>query len=206
MALHRILGKDEFEVLALLTTVSDAFRRVSMHGVREELLDQQAANLDLPLEKIRIPYPCPNEVYEHKMSELLVNYQRKGLTHVLFGDLFLEDIRKYREDKLNAIGITPVFPLWKEDTLDLATEMLRIGFRALITCVDPRKLDPMFAGREYDETFLEQLPTGVDPCGENGEFHTFVYDGPIFKKPIGVAVGERVMRDGFQFADVLPIR
>ena len=202
MALYRILERKEFEVSCLLTTVTDRFHRVSMHGVREELLDLQAQSLGIPLEKIMIPYPCPNQVYEEKMAGVLSAWKLKGVTHVIFGDLFLEDIRKYREEKLSQIEIEPVFPLWLENTATLAKEMLRIGFRAVITCVDPKKLDPSFVGRQFDESFLRDLPAGVDPCGENGEFHTFVYNGPVFKRPIPVNVGELVERDGFHFADV----
>ncbi len=204
MALYRILAGKQFEIVSLLTTVSDEFHRVSMHGVREELLDMQAKSLRLPLEKVLIPYPCPNAIYEEKMRNALSAWIEKGVTHAIFGDLFLEDIRKYREEKLAQVNVTPIFPVWGKDTGKLAKEMLNLGFRAVITCVDPRKLDAKFAGREYDEGFLHDLPQNVDPCGENGEFHTFVYDGPIFREPITVEVGESVLRDGFQFADILP--
>lgn len=202
MALYRVLRTGELEVSGLLTTVTDQFRRVSMHGVREELLDLQAESIGITLEKVRIPYPCPNQVYEQKMTEVLSAWKSRGATHAIFGDLFLEDIRKYREGNLSKVHITPVFPLWLENTATLAKEMLRVGFRAIVTCVDPRKMDPSFAGREFDELLLSELPHGVDPCGENGEFHTFVYDGPVFKEPLRVKVGERVLRDEFQFADV----
>lgn len=206
MSLFSVLKSNEFEILALLTTVSDQFHRVSMHGVREELLNQQAASLGLPIEKVHVPYPCPNAVYEQKMSTFLTSYKCKGLTHVIFGDLFLEDVRRYREEKLSQIGITAVFPLWKENTSKMARSMLKLGFRAVVTCVDMKKLDPTFAGRYYDESFLDELPSSVDPCGENGEFHTFVIDGPIFKNRIEITVGKSVMRDGFQFVDILPKR
>jgi len=202
MALHRTMAAKEFDVVCLLTTVSDAFRRVSMHGVRQQLLELQAESVGIQLQKVLIPYPCPNAVYEEKMREVLSFWNGKGVTHVIFGDLFLEDIRKYREEKVAQINLTPIFPVWGKDTANLAREMLEAGFRAIICCVDPRKLDANFAGREFDSSFLRDLPENVDPCGENGEFHTFVYDGPIFKKPIQVQVGERVMRDGFQFADI----
>lgn len=203
MALHRVLSSGEFEVVCLLTTITESFHRVSMHGVREELLDLQAKSARYPMEKIFIPYPCPNEIYEGKMRNALDSWKTKGVSQVIFGDLFLEDIRRYREEKLSQIGIRPVFPIWGENTRSLAEEMLKVGFRAIITCVDPKKLEPKFAGRQFDESFLRDLPPQVDPCGENGEFHTFVYDGPIFKEPIPVEVGERVLRDGFQFADVM---
>ncbi len=202
MALYRIRESNEFEINCLLTTVTDQFHRVSMHGVREELLDLQAKAVSLPLQKVMIPYPCPNQVYEEKMANALSALKVKRVTHAVFGDLFLEDIRKYREKNLARINIMPVFPLWLENTKALAREMMRVGFRAIVTCVDPRKLDASFAGREFDESFLRELPSGVDPCGENGEFHTFVFDGPMFKNPIRVKVGERVQRNGFQFADV----
>jgi len=201
-ALFRVLQQRRFEVSCLLTTVTEQFHRVSMHGVREELLDLQAASVGIPLEKVGIPYPCPNDLYEEKMADVLSVWKLKGAMHAIFGDLFLEDIRRYREEKLAQIGIKPVFPLWLENTRALAEEMMSVGFRSIITCVDPSKIDAGFAGREFDESFLRDLPSGVDPCGENGEFHTFVYDGPVFKRPIRVKVGERVMQDGFQFADV----
>jgi uncharacterized protein (TIGR00290 family) len=175
-----------------------------MHGVREELLEMQAESLGLQLQKVMIPYPCPNTVYEEKMRKTLQLWKGKGVTHVIFGDLFLEDIRRYREEKLALLDLTPVFPVWGRDTSRLAREMIAAGFRAILSCVDPRKLDPNFAGREFDSSLLRDLPKGVDPCGENGEFHTFVYDGPPFRKPIRVQVGEKVIRDGFRFADIIP--
>jgi len=174
-----------------------------MHGVREELLEKQAESLGIQLQKVMIPYPCPNTVYEEKMRETLESWKIKGVTHVIFGDLFLEDIRKYREEKLALLDLTPLFPVWGRNTSALAREMIATGFRAILSCVDPSKLDPSFAGRQFDLSLLNDLPEGVDPCGENGEFHTFVYDGPIFKKTIEVEVGERVNRDGFEFADII---
>jgi uncharacterized protein (TIGR00290 family) len=206
MALYRVLSAGQFEVACLLTTVSEQFHRVSMHGVREELLEMQAESVDIELEKVMIPYPCPNAVYEEKMRSALSLWKERGVTHAIFGDLFLEDIRRYREDHLAKLDIRPVFPVWGRDTLSLAKEMITLGFQAILTCVDPRKLDASFAGRQFDSSLLDALPSTVDPCGENGEFHTFVYDGPIFRKPIPVEVGERVMRDGFQFADAVPKR
>ena len=202
MSLYRVSKRGDFQVACLLTTITDQFHRVSMHGVREELLELQADSLGYSLEKVMIPYPCPNDVYEQKMREILSAWKSRGVTHAIFGDLFLEDIRKYREERLAQLDITPIFPLWHEDTTSLAKEMLEVGFRAIVTCVDPKKLDPAFAGREFNQSFLNDLPSEVDRCGENGEFHTFVYDGPIFRKPIPVKVGEIVLRDGFQFADV----
>jgi uncharacterized protein (TIGR00290 family) len=204
MALYRIRMSRKFEVSCLLTTITDQFRRISMHSVREELLDLQAESVGVPVAKLRIPYPCPNNVYEQKMHQLLSELKTRGVTHCVFGDLFLEDVRRYREERLSQIGIQPVFPVWGENTRELAHEMIREGFRAVVTCVDTRKLDPSFAGRDFDRSFLDDLPRNVDPCGENGEFHTFVYDGPVFRKGIQVEVGERVLRDGYQFVDVLP--
>jgi len=204
MALHRTVASGQFEVVCLLTTVSESFHRVSMHGVREELLERQAASLGFQLQKVMIPYPCPNAVYEERMREVLEIWKARGVTHVIFGDLFLEDIRRYREEKLALIGLAPVFPVWGRDTHGLAREIVTLGFRAVLSCVDPRKLDPSFAGRQFDLALLRDLPEGVDPCGENGEFHTFVYDGPPFREPIRVEVGERVNRDGFEFADIVP--
>jgi uncharacterized protein (TIGR00290 family) len=203
MALYRTRAAKQFEIVCLLTTLSDRFRRVSMHGVREELLDRQARSVGIHLEKVLIPYPCPNVIYEEKMRKVLSQWKRKGVTHVIFGDLFLEDIRKYREANLAQLDLTPTFPVWGRDTGSLAEDMLKAGFRAILTCVDPKKLDAKFAGRQFDHSLLKDLPSSVDPCGENGEFHTFVYDGPIFREPIPVEVGEFVSRDGFQFADVL---
>jgi len=204
MALHRVLEAKGLEVVCLITTITDTFHRVSMHGVREELLDSQANSVGYPLEKVRIPYPCPNETYEQQMLNVLSRWKAKGVSHVIFGDIFLEDIRKYREEKLAQIGLKPVFPLWRENTTILANEIIGSGFRSVITCVDPKKLDPRYAGRQFDRSLLKDLPPQVDPCGENGEFHTFVYDGPIFKDPIPVVMGKSVLRDGFQFVDVLP--
>jgi uncharacterized protein (TIGR00290 family) len=203
MSLYRVLQSHEYKIACLLTTVSESFHRVSMHGVREELLDLQAKSVGYSLEKVLIPCPCPNEIYEEKMRHALSSWKSKDVSAVIFGDLFLEDIRKYREEKLSQAGLKPIFPLWGEDTRTLAAEMLKVGFRAVITCVDPKKLDTRFAGRQFDESFLKEIPSQVDPCGENGEFHTFVYDGPVFKEPIPVEVGETVLRDGFQFADIL---
>ena len=203
-ALHTVLRERRFEVVGLLTTVTDPFQRVSMHGVREELLDRQAEAVGLPLIKIRIPSPCPNILYEETMSEVLKVWKGKGVSHVIFGDLFLEDLRKYREEKLSLLGMEGVFPIWQKNTRPLAETMIREGFRAVSTCVDPRKLPKDFAGRRFDESLLRDFPPGIDPCGENGEFHSFLYDGPIFSRPIGIRPGEIVERDGFVFADFLP--
>jgi uncharacterized protein (TIGR00290 family) len=203
-ALHVIRQKGEFDVVALLTTVNRTHARVAMHAVREVLLDRQAEEAGLPLVKIPIPSPCPNEVYEQAMSEAMAAARGQGVRHMIFGDLFLEDVRAYREKHLTACGITPVFPLWKTDTRQLAREMIAGGLDAYLTCIDPRKLARDFAGRRFDATLVCDLPAEVDPCGENGEFHTFACAGPMFRRPITVQPGEIVERDGFLFADLLP--
>ncbi len=203
-ALHEVRRAAEVEVVGLLTTVTQEFMRVSMHAVREALLDQQADALGLPCRKVCIPWPCPNERYESEMARALAEARAGGVTHVVFGDLFLTEVRAYREAKMAGTGIEPLFPLWGRDTTLLAREMLAGGVQATLTCVDPRRLDRTFAGRTFGEALLAALPAGVDPCGENGEFHTFVSAGPMFCTPLQVLVGEVVERDGFVFADVLP--
>jgi uncharacterized protein (TIGR00290 family) len=203
-ALHEIRRGGEVEVVGLLTTVTEAFERVSMHAVREALLDRQAAAAGLPCRKVRIPWPCPNERYEAEMARALGEARGAGVTRVVFGDLFLADVRAYRESRMAATGVEPLFPLWGRDTAALAREMIAGGLRAALTCVDPRQLDPRFAGRAFDAALLEALPAGVDPCGERGEFHTFAWDGPMFSAPIPIARGEVVEREGFVFADLLP--
>jgi uncharacterized protein (TIGR00290 family) len=203
-ALHEVRRAGSLEVVGLLTTVTAEFERVSMHAVRERLLDLQAASLGLPCRKVRIPWPCPNEAYEAEMASAIADARAAGVSHVVFGDLFLEDVRAYREAKLAGTGVAPVFPLWGRGTAGLAREMLRGGLRATLTCVDPRALDPAFAGRDFDEALLAGLPEGVDPCGERGEFHTFAWAGPMFSAPVPVTKGEVVTREGFVFADLLP--
>jgi uncharacterized protein (TIGR00290 family) len=203
-ALHEARRDGALEIVGLVTTVSSAFERVSMHGVREALLDAQADALGLPCRKVAIPSPCPNEVYEREMARALGEARSGGVTHVVFGDLFLADLRAWREQRLAEIGLACAFPLWQRGTAPLAREMIAAGLRATLTCIDPRKLDRSFAGRAFDGALLEELPSGVDPCGENGEFHTFAFDGPMFARPIPVVTGEVVERDGFVFADVLP--
>src|SRR3984957_12486106 len=204
-ALHTVRLAGDFEVVALLTTVNRAHGRVAMHAVRESLLEMQAAAAGLPLVKVGIPSPCPNEIYESAMSEAMARARDEGGRHVIFGDLFLEDIRAYREKQLASCGMTPVFPLWGKDTGRLAEDMIAGGLQAHLTCVDPRKLDRSFAGRRFDRELLRALPAGVDPCGENGEFHTCVSAGTMFRRPIPVVSGEVVERDGFVFADLLPL-
>jgi uncharacterized protein (TIGR00290 family) len=202
--LYRARQQGELEIAALLTTVNREHRRVAMHAVREQLLEAQAEAVGLPLVKVPLPSPCPNETYERAMSEAMAQARAEGVGAVLFGDLFLEDIRKYREAQMARCGLTAVFPLWLLETRALAEAMLAAGLRAFLTCVDPSKLDPRFAGREFDRQFLAELPQQVDPCGENGEFHTFACAGPMFRAPIAVEPGEVVERDGFVFADLLP--
>jgi uncharacterized protein (TIGR00290 family) len=204
-ALHEVRQSQQLEVVGLLTTVTTAFGRVSMHGVREELLDRQAAAVELPCTKVGIPASCPNDVYERELLGVLEAARDDGVTHVAFGDLFLEDIRAYREALLGRLGLTCVFPLWHRDTRLLAEEMLAAGIRATLTCVDPRQLDASFAGRDFDRDFLAALPASVDPCGELGEFHTFVTAGPMFRTSVDVRRGEVVVRDGFAFADLVPV-
>jgi hypoxanthine-DNA glycosylase len=205
-ALHTIREESKFEVVSLLTTVTDDYNRISMHGVREELLDLQAEAIGIPLEKIRIPRLCSNTIYEEKMAPCLSAWKNKGVRHVIFGDLFLEDLRKYREEKLSLLGMKAVFPLWKRDTGKLARQMIQKGFKVRLTCIDPKKLPKNFSGRAFDESLLADLPQNIDPCGENGEFHTFAHAGPIFKKAIPIRQGKTVERDGFIFTDFLQKR
>ncbi len=203
-ALHTVRQSGEFEVVALLTTINRTYQRVAMHAVRESLVELQAAAAGLPLIKVDIPAPCPNEIYERAMRDAMAHAQIGGVRHIIFGDLFLEDIRAYREKHLGACGMTPVFPLWRKDTRRLAHDMLTSGLSAFLTCVDPRKLGREFAGRRFDADLLRALSPEVDPCGENGEFHTFANAGPMFERHIPVSVGEIVEREGFIFADLLP--
>jgi len=203
-ALHEVRARGEVEVVALLTTLNSAHQRVAMHAVREALLDAQVETLGLPVIKIPIPPNCVNAVYEEAMANAMARARAEGVFHVVFGDLFLADVRAYREKHLTACGMNGVFPLWGRDTGALAQEMVASGVRAAITCVDPKQLSPAFAGRTFDAALLEELPPGVDPCGEKGEFHTFAFAGPMFRWPIRVRPGEIVTRDGFVFADLLP--
>ncbi len=204
MALHALQLVYELRISALLTTVTEEYDRISMHGVRRILLERQAESLGLPLRVVTIPPQCINATYEARMKVALDEYVARGVRQVAFGDIFLEDLRAYRENNLAQLGMAGVFPIWKRDTRDLARDFLGLGFRAITVCVDPRVLDPSFAGRELDQSFFDDLPPGVDPCGENGEFHTFVYAGPVFREPIRFQAGETVMRDGFCFCDLLP--
>ena len=202
-SLHVLRAQAEVEVVGLLTTINEAFDRVAMHAVRSALLRAQAEAAGLPLWPVAIPWPCSNADYEAAMSAVLARAQADGVTALAFGDLFLEDIRRYREAQLRPTGLRPLFPLWGRPTAPLAAEMVAGGLRARLTCVDPKALDPRFAGRDFDAALLGELPPSVDPCGERGEFHTFAYDGPMFARPIPIQAGEVVARDGFVFADLL---
>jgi uncharacterized protein (TIGR00290 family) len=188
-----------------LTTITETYDRVAMHGVRNSLLDRQVAALGLPCIKIPIPNACSNEIYDARMAAAVGQIQSQGVEHIVFGDLFLEDIRAYREERLAKAGMHGVFPLWKRDTRALADEMIATGLVAHLVCVDPKKVDRHFAGRQFDRALLEELPEDVDPCGENGEFHTVVSAGPMFDAAIPIEVGEVVERDGFVFADVIEV-
>src|SRR6202163_4628083 len=204
MALHALRAAADCRVSALLTTITEEYDRISMHGVRRALLERQGESLGLPLHAVLIPPQCINATYEARMKEALSKHLARGVQRVAFGDIFLEDLRVYRERNLAQLGMQALFPIWKHDTRELARDFMRQGFRAIAVCVDPRVLNPSFAGRELDESFFPDLPPGADPCGENGEFHTFVFDGPIFQKPIPFLIGDKVTRDGFCFCDLLP--
>lgn len=207
-ALHVLRQRGEVEVVGLVTTLNEAFGRVAMHGVRAELVQAQAAAAGLPLRSVPLPWPCSNGEYEARMRAVVEEARSAGVTAFAFGDLFLEDIRAYRVRQLAGTGIEPLFPVWgtPADTPALARAMIAAGLRAILACVDPRHLPPAFAGRAFDLGLLADLPTGVDPCGENGEFHTFCHAGPVFDRPVPVRVGDVVERDGFTFADLIPGR
>ena len=204
MALHALRATSDWRITALLTTVTEEYDRISMHGVRRALLERQAHSLGLPLQAVLIPPQCSNAIYEQRMKEALTEHYARGVRRVAFGDIFLEDLRAYREKNLARIGMQALFPIWKRDTRELAREFVQQKFRAITVCVDPRVLDASFAGLELNASFFADLPPGVDPCGENGEFHTFVFDGPIFESPVAFRTGGKVLRDGFCFCDLLP--
>lgn len=205
LALYEIQKTGKYQIAALLTTVTQDYDRVSMHGVRRVLLEQQAESLGLPLEQILITNHATNAEYETEMRALLEKYKKLGVNAVVFGDIFLEDLKKYREDNLAQIGMRGLFPIWKRGSRELARAFIALGFQAITTCVDSQQLDRGFVGRLFDEQFLSELPASVDPCGENGEFHSFAFDGPIFRKKIGIAKGEVVLRDNrFYYCDLLP--
>jgi uncharacterized protein (TIGR00290 family) len=202
-SLHEIRQTGAFDVVGALTTVTETFERVSIHGARQEILRAQCEAAELPLRIVPIPYPCPNEVYEARMGEAVALAVREGISHIIFGDLFLADIRAYRERKLAGTGITPIFPLWERPTLPLAHAMIESGLQAYLATVDLKKLPAEFAGRSFDRQLLADLPDGVDPCGENGEFHTCVVAGPMFSHRLAVVTGERVERDGYGYCDLV---
>ena len=201
--LHLLRARADVEVVGLLTTVNTHFQRVAMHGTRRELLQAQADAARLPLWEIPLPWACSNEVYEEAMSKACARAVQAGVCGIAFGDLFLEDIRRYREERLRGTGLEPLFPLWGRDTQKLIDEMLEGGLRARIVCVDPSKLPAEFIGQDLTHDLLQRMPSGVDPCGENGEFHTLAYAGPMFSEPLSITAGESVTRDGFVYADVL---
>ena len=203
-ALHVLRQQGEVEVVGLLTTTNEAFERVAMHGVREALLEAQAEAAGLPLWKVPLPWPCSNEAYESRMADVCARAVAQGIEAMAFGDLFLEDVRDYRIQKLAGTGLRPLFPIWNPDTATLARDMIQGGLKATLACVDPRALDAAFAGRAFDAALLAELPPAVDPCGERGEFHTFAWDGPMFRHPVAIRRGEVVERDGFVFADLVP--
>jgi uncharacterized protein (TIGR00290 family) len=194
LALYKTLQEDHYEVTTLLTSINHEFQRISMHGVHVSLLEQQASALGIPLVKMELPQEPSMEDYQAIMNKTMSEIQARGVTHSIFGDIFLEDLRKYREEQLNKIGIQTVFPLWKRNTSDLINEFLSLGFKTIVTCVNGTYLDKSFAGRIIDQQFLDELPETVDPCGENGEFHTFTFDGPIFTNPVQFEIGETVKK------------
>jgi len=202
-ALHSLRQQSEVDVVGLFSTVNQEFERVAMHAVRNELVRQQAKSLGLPIQLIPIPYPCDDSAYGDIMKAFITQAKKQGVECIAFGDLFLESVRKYREDNLAGTGITPIFPLWGIPTEKLSREMVNSGLRAKVTCIDPKQLSADFSGRDYDESFLQDLPPHVDPCGENGEFHSFVYDGPMFEKKLSIHTGETLSRDGLVFTDLM---
>jgi len=207
LSLYMLQKLHNYEIAALLTSVTEGYDRISMHGVRRVLLGQQAQSMELPLEILYITRNSSNEEYEARMKDKLLLYKSQGVSSVVFGDIFLEDLRKYRENNLEQVGMKGIFPIWKRDTTELAHTFIDLDFKAVITCVDSQSLDGKFAGRYFDNRFLSELPAKVDPCGENGEFHSFVYDGPIFSERIRFRRGKVVLRDNrFYFCDLIPFR
>ena len=205
LALHELRKNGDYEIAALLTTLTRDYDRICMHGVRRSLLERQAKSLELPLETVFISKNASNDEYESKMREVLVKYQKAGVTSVVFGDVFLEELRDYREEKLSTIGMNGLFPLWEKDTAELACTFINLGFKGVVTSADSHLLDSILVGRDFDDQFLSMLPFTVDPCGENGEFHSFVHDGPLFQQPITHTPGQVVLRDnGFYYCDLVP--
>jgi len=206
MALYELRKDRGYGIAALLTTITKDYDRISMHGVRRVLLEKQADSIGLQLEKVYITKNASNEEYEAKMENALMKYKRLGVSAIAFGDIFLEDVKEYRERNLSKIGMEAIFPIWGRNTAELAQKFIELGFKAIVTCVDSKFLDKKFVGRIYDNRFLRELPSGVDPCGENGEFHTFVYDGPMFRKRVEFKVGRVVLRENrFYFCDLMPV-
>ena len=204
MALYEVQRSQRYEIISLLTTITNDYDRVSMHGVPRILVEQQAKSLGLPIEEVFISKSSSNEEYESKMKGTLIRFKQNGVSSVVFGDVFLEEVRKYRENNLSKLGMRGLFPLWGRDTAELGRSFIALGFQAITTCIDSRVLDKKFLGRVFNKQFLTELPPNVDPEGENGEFHSFVFDGPIFKKRIAYTLGKKVLRDSFYFCDLLP--
>jgi uncharacterized protein (TIGR00290 family) len=206
MAAYQLLASQKYEIAALMTTVTEVFERISMHGVRRELLARQAVALGLRLIEIWIPQNCSNEIYETRMREAMSRIKARGISKIAFGDLFLEDVKQYRDERLAQAGMTGVYPIWRRDTDELVRTFIGLGFKAIITCVDTQSLDASFAGREIDLKLLTDLPESADPCGEYGEYHSFVYDGPLFKHAVACKTGECVLRDGrFNYCDIIGV-
>ena len=206
MAAYELLAAGKVEIAALLTSVTEGYDRISMHGVRRELLERQAAALGIPLHVLMIPKNCSNALYESRMAAALEHFKARGITQVAFGDLYLADIKRYRDQYLSILGMSGLYPLWMRDTAQLARAFIALGFKAILACVDTQAIDAAFAGRELDARLLSDLPPSADPCGENGEYHSFVYDGPIFKTKVACEPGERVLRDArFSYCDILPL-
>jgi uncharacterized protein (TIGR00290 family) len=206
MSLYELRCGNRYEVVGLLTTITQDYDRISMHGVRRILLEQQAESVGIPLRKILIPKTCTNEIYERLMAEEMEQLKREGIFHVAFGDIFLQDLKDYREQNLANAGMTGVFPIWKRDSRELVESFIYLGFKSIISTCDPRVIGQAFCGRVIDKRFLSELPVSVDPAGENGEFHSFTFNGPIFKQPVSFTVGEKVLRDGFWFCDLVPLQ
>jgi uncharacterized protein (TIGR00290 family) len=205
MAAYQLLASQKYEIASLLTTVTEEYDRISMHGVRRSLLEQQADSLGVPLHQIMIPKDCPNQIYEARVREAVEHFKTRGITKVAFGDLFLQEVKQYRDERLAQAGMTGLYPIWMRDTGELVRTFIGLGFRAILCCVDTQAIDASFAGREIDQALLRDLPDSADPCGENGEYHSFVYAGPIFKRPIPCRAGERVLRTArFNYCDILP--
>jgi uncharacterized protein (TIGR00290 family) len=204
LALYEIQKNHEYEVVSLLTTITEDYDRISMHGVRRVLVEQQARSLGIPLHKVFIPKECSNEIYAAKMTEALIKFKQDGVENVAFGDIFLEDVRNYRLENLAKLNMKGVFPIWGRDSAELAQTFIALGFKAVVSCINPKVMDQKFLGRQIDGDFIAELPPNIDPSGENGEFHSFVYDGPVFKEKIGYQRGESVLRDSFYFCDLIP--